>query len=206
MDKRFWAIIGVIIVIFGGILLFKGDDANAPSSNQQPTNHVMGAGKKKVTLVEYGDYQCPVCKSYYPILKQVTDKYGDDITFQFRNLPLSQIHQNAFAGARAAEAAGLQNKYWEMHDMLYENQQSWSTAKNPLNTFEIYAKQLGVNINQFKKDFSSARVNGAINADLDAFAKTKQQQATPSFFINGKFVKPSAELKDFTTLIDPELK
>jgi protein-disulfide isomerase len=207
MDKRFWAIIGVIVIIFGGILVLQGNKkAAAPGGNNQPTNHVMGAGKEKVTLVEYGDYECPVCNQYYPVVKQVTAKYGDNITFQFRNLPLSQIHQNAFAGARAAEAAGLQNKYWEMHDILYENQQAWGQSKDAVPMFDSFAQQLGLNVTQFKKDFASSKVNNAINADLDAFAKTKQAQATPTFFLNGTYVKPAPTLSDFTTLIDAELK
>src|SRR4051812_29189244 len=99
MDKRFWAIIGVIIVVFGGVLFFKSNNNKAAApSGTQPTNHVQGAGTKGVTLTEYGDYECPVCKQYYPVVKQVQQQYGDEITFQFRNLPLTQIHQNAFAG------------------------------------------------------------------------------------------------------------
>jgi protein-disulfide isomerase len=147
--------------------------------------------------VEYGDYQCPICGLYYPTIKQVQEKYGDAITFQFRNLPLPQIHQNAFAAARAAEAAGLQNKYWEMHDLLYEGQSSWSSISNPMNYFESYAKQIGLDVNQFRTDFSSSKVNNLINADIAEFAKTKNEQATPTFFLNGTKI-------DNTKLVDKD--
>jgi len=207
MDKRFWAIIGVIIIIFAGIIFLKGNHkAAAPSGGTSPTNHTLGAGKKGVTLTEYGDYECPVCDTYYPIVKQVVQKYGDDITFQFRNLPLSQIHQNAFASARAAEAAGLQGKFWQMHDALYENQNAWGQAKNAVDYFNAYAQQIGLNVNQFKTDFASTKVNNLINADLNAFGKTGQSEATPTFFFNGKAVHPTPTVDAFSQVIDPLLK
>ena len=125
MDKRFLAIIGVIVVVFGGILLFggnKGGNGSGGSSSAKPTNHVEGDTSSKVTLVEYGDFECPICGEYYPTVKQVEQKYASTVKFQFRNLPLSSVHPNAFAGARAAEAAANQGQFWGMHDLLYENQ------------------------------------------------------------------------------------
>src|SRR3954468_1948534 len=127
MDRRFLGILAVIVIIFIGIFAFSqhsNDSSSGSSSKTQPTNHVTGEGKKNVTLLEYGDFQCPVCESYYPVVKQVVDQFSQDIHFQFRNLPLVQIHPNAFAAARAAEAASLQGKYWQMHDTLYE-QSNW---------------------------------------------------------------------------------
>lgn len=191
MDKRFWAIIGVIVVIFGGILVFQSHktNSNGSSSSGQPTNHVLGATTSKVTLVEYGDYECPVCEGYFTTLQQVQQKYADTVKFQFRNLPLLQVHPNAFAGARAAEAADMQGKFWQMHDTLYEssNWNEWSTSSNPNPYFRTYAKQLGLNVDTFNKDFASSAVNDRINADMVAFKKTGQQESTPSFFINDKY-------------------
>jgi protein-disulfide isomerase len=204
MDKRFWAIILVIVVIFGGVLFFKNmHKANAPTV--QPTNHIEGKDAKSVTLVEYGDYECPACEEYYPIVKQVVQKYNNDITFQFRNLPLSTIHPNAFAGARAAEAAALQNKFWEMHDALYDNQNSWAQSSNPQQFFNQYAQQLGLNLSQFQKDYSSSRVNDTINADVAAFEKTKADMATPAFFLDGKQIKPDPTVDSFSKLLDAEI-
>lgn len=204
MDKRFIAILIGLVVIFGGILAFTGksDNNSGSGGSSQTTNHVEGQNKKGVTLVEYGDYECPVCEGYYPIVKQVAAKFSKDIHFQFRNLPLISIHPNAFAGARAAEAAALQNKFWEMHDTLYDqnNWQAWSTAPSPTSFFNAYAQQLGLNLDQFKQDYASSKVNDSINADLAAFKATGQQQATPSFFVNGAFVD-NGQLTDPTTHI-----
>jgi protein-disulfide isomerase len=124
----------------------------------------------------------------------VQAKFNSEMTFQFRNLPLTSIHPNAFAAARAAEAAGLQNKYFEMHDKLYEGQSAWSSSTSPVKIFQDYAKALGLDMTKFNSDYSSSRVNTAINADLDAFKKTGKPQGTPSIFINGENI----ELARFT--------
>src|SRR4051812_15866432 len=112
MSKQFLGVIAAIILVFVGIFAFSGNKSNNGSSGSsgkgELTQHVTGKGTTGVTLVEYGDYQCPFCGAYYPILKQVTNEFGDQIKFQFRNFPLPSLHQNAFAGARAAEAASQQ--------------------------------------------------------------------------------------------------
>ncbi len=188
MSKQFWAILLVIAAVFIGVVAFSGKKDATTSSNSSPTNHVEGTSSTGVKLVEYGDYQCPVCGLYYSAVKQVAATYNDRVEFQFRNLPLTSLHPNAFAAARAAEAAGDQNKYWEMHDMLYENQNSWSQASSPATLFNGYAKAIGLNVDQFKKDFASSKTNDAINADLAAFDKTGDEKATPTFYLNGKKV------------------
>jgi protein-disulfide isomerase len=195
MDKRFLAILAVLVIIFGGIFVVSqhssgnGSSGSKSNSGSQATKHVQGENAKGVTFMEYGDYQCPICGAYYqPVKEALTPDILKNIHFQFRNLPLTSIHQNAFAAARAAEAAGFQGKYFEMHDKLYENQSAWSEANSPISFFEKYAKDLGLNVAQFKTDYTSDKVNSAINADTAEFAKTKQQQATPTFFLNGKYV------------------
>jgi protein-disulfide isomerase len=204
MDKRFLGILALLVIVFGGIFVISqnsnsGSSGNKSSSSGQATNHVEGQNTKGVTFVEYGDYQCPICGAYYqPIKQALTPDTLKNIRFQFRNLPLTSIHQNAFAAARAAEAAGLQGKYFEMHDTLYENQNAWSESNSPVNVFNSFAKNLGLNVTQFKADYLSSKVNDAINADLAAFAKTKQQQATPTFFLDGKYVANS-EFSDPST-------
>lgn len=200
MDRRFLAILGAVIIIFIGIFAVSQHSNNksgtGTNTNSQTTKHVEGQGSAGVTLVEYGDYECPVCKEYYPALKQAAANYSSQIYFQFKNLPLTSIHPNAFAAARAAEAAGLQNKYWQMHDKLYENQNDWVSTSNPQSIFDQYAQAIGLNVPQFNTDYASGKVNDAINADLSAFGKTGQQEATPTFFLDGVFL-------DNTKLIDP---
>lgn len=200
MDKRFLGILAVLVLIFGGIFAVsqhKNSGTSGGSTGSQPTNHIEGQNSKGVTLVEYGDYECPVCGIYNkPVDDALTPEILQQIHYQFRNLPLSQIHQNAFAAARAAEAAGLQNKFWQMHNLLYQNQNDWTSSNTPLSIFQNYAKQIGLNATQFNNDYASSKVNDAINADLAAFQKTGQQEATPTFFLDGKYLSN-------TNLTDP---
>lgn len=210
MSKSFWAIIAVIVVVFGGILVLNNKDAGAPDSNNsnaKATEHVEGSSPAGLTLVEYGDYQCPYCGQFYPVVKEVQAKYKDQIKFQFRNLPLLQIHKNAFSAARAAEAADAQGKFWEMHDMLYETQTSWSESSNAQAIFVSYAQQLGLNTTQFEDDMKSTKVNDIINADITAFNKTGAEKSTPTFFLNGKKVQPAGyTVADFAKILDPAIK
>jgi len=225
MDKRFLGILTAVIIIFVVIFAATSHSSNNNSGNNknsagQPTNHVQGKGTTGVKLVEYGDYECPVCYAYNQPVDQVVAHFGDQITYQFRNLPLSQIHPNAFAAARAAEAAGLQGKFWQMHNTLYNNQDpngvtGWVADRGDvLNDFFVkFAQSAGVaNIAKFKSDYASDQVNSSINADLAAFAKTNQQEATPTFFLDDKYV-PNSELTDnngvsvskFTAVITAEI-
>lgn len=190
MDKRFWAIVGVIVVIFGGVLFI--NNQHKGSTTTPPTEHIRGNLSSKVTLQEYGDYQCPACGEFYSVTHEVQTKYADKIKFQFSNLPLTSLHPNAFSAARAAEAADKQGKFWQMHDTLYQNQDpsgksGWVASSDPLNNYFVkYAQQLGLDITKFKADYASQDVNNRINADIDAFQKTGEPMATPSFFLNGK--------------------
>ncbi len=202
MSKRLWALIAVLILIFVGVTVMKNNKTNAPSASNQPTSHIEGSTSTGVSLLEYGDYECPYCGNYFSIVKQVAAQYNDKITFQFRNLPLSQVHPNAFAAARAAEAASLQGKFWQMHDLLYETQSAWVSSSAPISMFDTYAKQLGLNITQFDRDFASSKVNDAINADMNAFAKTGDVTETPTFYLDGKKIQPGPNVSDFTSLID----
>ena len=214
MDKRFLGILAALVIIFGAVFALTQHSSNkAPSSTAQPSNHVEGLGQKGVTLIEYGDYECPICELYYQPVKQVQAQFNNQIFFQFRNLPLSQVHPNAFAGARAAEAASLQGKFWQMHDALYDNQTAWVSLANPQSAFDAYGKKLGLNISQFDSDYASSKVNDTINADLDAFSKTGQQMSTPTFFLDGTYVDYSKitdsnnqpSVSKFVALINAEI-
>jgi protein-disulfide isomerase len=207
MDKRFWGVLLAIVVVLGGIFFITNDNkANAPSGTGAVTNHVYGEGKSGVRLVEYGDFQCPACYQYFPVVKQVKEKYKDQITFQFRNFPIFSAHPNAIASARAAEAADLQGKYWEMHDLLYQNQQSWSPSSNPQKDFEAYAQQLGLNVAKFTTDFKSSLVNNRVQADLKEANRLKVE-STPTFFIDGKKIStPGPNLDAFSKVIDTAIE
>jgi protein-disulfide isomerase len=107
-------------------------------------DHIQGPDNAPVTLVEYDDYECPYCGQAYPIIKQIQDNLGDNLRFVFRNFPLSQVHPHA---QRAAEAAGAQNKFWNMHDYLYEHQQALDDKH-----LEKYAGIIGLNLDKFNDD------------------------------------------------------
>lgn len=216
MDKRFMVILAVIVVFFGGLIVWNTNKENSASTTAaSPTNNVIGKLDSKVTFLEYGDFQCNACQAYNSTVDAVRQKYIDRVKFQFRNLPLPSLHPNAIGAARAAEAAAKQGKFWEMHDALYKtaNWQVWIYASDPNSLFEQYARQIGLDESQFKKDFISSAANDAINADIAAFQKTGQAMATPTFFINGTYIPLSSvvdsngatSVEAFSKLLDAEL-
>lgn len=211
MSKQFLAVIAVIVIVFIGIFALSNKPSGSKGSSSGASNHVEGLGQDHVKLVEYGDYQCPYCGEYFPTVKQVVQEYNKQITFQFRNFPLVSIHPNAFAGARAAEAASLQGKFWQMHDLLYEengvyynsNQtaSTWINASDPLTDFDQYAKELGLNVTTFNQDYSSDAVNNTINADMNE-GNSLNIQGTPTFFLDGKEIQVNDTVGAFQTLIN----
>ena len=144
-------------------------------------DHIQGSSSAPVILVEYGDYECSYCGRAYPIVKQLQRTFGKKLTFVFRNYPLTEIHRHALDAALAAEAADRQGKFWEMHDILYENQ----THLHPEHLL-AYAKQIGLDLGQFKQDFKSEAVIDKIQSDINS-ANRIGIQGTPSFFVNGQF-------------------
>ena len=194
-----WAIfVEIFIIILGALILTKQNndvDVSKVNENQAVTqksettiaDHVFGNKDSKVTLIEYGDFQCPGCGGLHPSLKPVVEENKDNIAFIFRNFPLSSIHPNALAAASVAEAAGMQGKFWEMHDMLFENQNDWSNAKAEERSgiFERYAKELGLNMDTFNKDIKSAAVADKIKRD-QALGKKADVSSTPTLVLNGK--------------------
>lgn len=147
-----------------------------------------------VTLVEFGDYQCPACGSAQPVVEQLKQEYGPKLNVVFRNLPLTQIHKNALASANAAEAAGAQGKYYEMNSLLYKNQGQWSSAANPMNFFVTYAQSLGLDTNRLKSEVETQKYKNKIDRDLKD-AEKLGLNATPSFFVNGTPVENASDLK-----------
>jgi protein-disulfide isomerase len=202
MNRTGWIIFSVIVVLVLGGLVAWTRIANPPidlsgvennsivaasEQNGNIADHVTGSDAKKVLFIEYGDYQCPSCGGAYPHLNTILEEYGEDITFVFRNFPLTSMHPNARAAAAVAEAAGLQGKYWEMHDMLYEKQNDWSglDASQRTSVFNGYASSLGLDMAKFETDIASKNVNQKISFDL-ALGKSVDTSATPTFFLNGE--------------------
>jgi protein-disulfide isomerase len=150
--------------------------------------HVRGNAAAPVTLEEFGDFQCPSCGAYYSELKKIETEFGDKLRVIFREQPLVPMHAHALMAAQAAEAAGLQGRFWEMHDKLYENQTAWSDARDLVPIFVDYAKQIGLNTDQFLKDLNGEPVAARIFQDGKR-AHALGVNSTPSFYVNGKEVK-----------------
>lgn len=206
MNKRFLLVLAAITVAFIGLIVMNKKDVSAPTTTEV-SNHTYGEGKSGVTLVEYGDFQCPACLNYFPIVRQIKETYKEQITFQFRNFPIVSAHRNAMAAHSAAEAAAKQGKFWEMHDFLYGTQDSWKDSNNAGKTFEDYATELGLNIEQFRQDAASETTNAVIQADLKA-GLAAGVKGTPAFFIDGKKyeLEQLRSLEDFSKLIDEAIK
>lgn len=205
LSNRFFITLLVVIgLAIGGFAITKQktSNSNTTKTNTAPTNHIKGSPSSGVVLIEYGDFQCPACKQYHPIFKQLAENYKDRVTFQFRNFPLVQIHKNAFLASRAAEAADKQGKFWEMHDLLYENQQSWESVSNPTSIFTSIASQLGLDTELFNKDMISQETNDKINADISE-GKKSGANSTPTFVLNGKKLGQNPRsLEEFSKLLD----
>ena len=142
-------------------------------------DHVQGPETAPVTLVEYGDFECPYCGAAYLIAKQVQEAMGDQLRFVFRHFPLTQIHPHAEYAAEASEAAGAQGKFWEMHDILYENQ----AALDPLH-LEGYAEELGLDTVKFVRELEDGVYRERVREDFASGVRSGVN-GTPGFFING---------------------
>jgi formate-nitrite transporter family protein len=167
-------------------------------------DHIKGNIVSSVVLVEYGDFQCPACRAYMPIVQRVEEELGDRIAIVFRHFPLRSIHPNAEISARAAEAAAMQGKFWEMHDILFERQDEWARSSEARNIFEEYAAQLGLDTEQFRKDLDSSEVADQVQEDLNA-ALQDGLQGTPSFFLGGKRLSNPQSYDAFQQAILDEL-
>jgi len=142
-------------------------------------DHIEGPADAPVMLVEYGDYECPDCLNAWPIVKQLRQRVGDRMAFSFRHFPRSSIHPHASAAAQAAEAAASQGKFWEMHDLLFRNQQRLGDVD-----FTHLALQLGLEVYRFQSDFERLSHVRRIRDDVDA-GTASGVRGTPTFFING---------------------
>ncbi|HEY6232053.1 MAG TPA: thioredoxin domain-containing protein [Pyrinomonadaceae bacterium] len=144
-----------------------------------------------VTVEEFGDYQCPRCGELHPALKQLKQNQSATMNLVFRNLPLTTIHKNSLVAAQAAEAARMQNRFWEMHDLLYENQQLWGDDINPKTIFMNWASDLGLDTARFAADMDGKQVKMRIEADQEAAAELGIN-GTPTVLVNGRQLLPEA--------------
>ncbi|HEX8723503.1 MAG TPA: thioredoxin domain-containing protein [Pyrinomonadaceae bacterium] len=171
-----------------------GANASAPQQPRQPaaagapSPYTRGGASASVTLEEFSDFQCPACGNLEPGLRRVVKDYGERVRLVFRNFPLS-MHKYAFLAARAAEAAGQQGKFWEMHDALYDSQKEWSEAMEPRVQFVAYATRLGLDVERFKADMERQDLADRIKADY-ARGMSLGVKGTPTVYLNGRELVP----------------
>lgn len=182
MDRRFLIIMLTIVLAFIGIFVFSGNGEPGQGEDiGQPTNHIKGNDSKGLRLLVYGDFQCNHCADFVAIETQVMEKYLDEISYQFRHFPLGYPH--SYSAARAAEAAGKQGKFFEMHDLIYSTQAQWTNLSETQNVFEQFAQQIGLDIEKYKLDFAAAESNSSINADRK-LGNEAGVSGTPTYFLN----------------------
>jgi len=203
--KRFIPWLVVIAIIGGGLFyLFRP----APPTDQpqeqvvmgqtvmSETDHIKGNRDSGVIIYEYSDFQCPACAYYETILRDVFSQKSDSFALVYRNFPLSQIHKNADVAAYAAEAAANQDKFWEMHDKLFDNQDAWAESRNPKDEFKKYAEEIGLDIDQFESDMNSNEVKTRVDYDYVSAVSLKLD-STPTFILDDKKIT----FRDATELI-----
>ncbi len=182
------AVAGILIVL---VVVLKAKTFQGGEAANRPTK---GRSDAKVTIVEFGDFQCPACKRAQEPLAQVLAKFPRDVRLEFHNFPLITVHVLSLKAAEAADCAFDQGKFWEMHDLLYKNQEIWPGSSEPLALFGKYAGEIGLDRKRFDACVGSDMKHDAVMADLQ-MGEARRINSTPTFFINGTRVVgiPSAE-------------
>lgn len=205
--KNPWVIFGALIVaLFVGAFYIAGTAGERNNEGVEVMTHVKGNPEAAVVITEYSDFQCPACAAMYPVIADVLEQYGEQIRFEYKHFPIERIHPLAVQAAMAAEAAGQQGKFYEFHDLLFENQTAWSQSPTPNAFFAQYAEELELDMDLFKRHSNASMLREKV--------RTQQQEGidagvtgTPTLFLNGEQMQYST-YEDFITLIaiavDPE--
>lgn len=214
IKKNIWGI-GFIVVLGGALLSmwFANNNSNIPSptGTAQETadititadDNIKGPATAKVTLVEFSDFQCPACKAYAPVIDELLTQFPNDLRLVHKFFPLKTIHFRAMASAQAAEAAGRQGKFFEMSEILFENQEIWS-KESGFASFEKYANDLSLDISKFKEDYDSDSVKDKINVQLKEGIDFNVN-GTPTIYMNGKKIPNPNSFEQFKQLIEAEI-
>lgn len=210
-NKAFWGILAVVVVVTVGVFVFFNRSGNTSDNNNSGNkdeilkitekDHVFGNPDAEVTVVEYADFQCPYCQATYPVLKTALVQAPEDFKLVFRHFPLTAIHPNAMTAHRGAEAASLQGKFNEMHDLLYERHAEWTEAQDPTVLVSGYAKELGLDMDKYNEDVNSNEVFEVINSSLEA-GNSIGVESTPTIFVNGtKLDRAPSTVEEFLAVI-----
>jgi protein-disulfide isomerase len=216
MSKAVKALIIIVlaVAVAGGAAVYfsrQPDQATKPSDTSSSAlkntggGHFRGPENAKVTLVEFGDYQCPSCKAYHPVVLEALSRYPQQVRLEFHHYPLVSIHANSMAASLAVEAAGEQGKYWEMHDLLFEHQDEWSKSPNPETDFVALAQRLGLNQNAFMQAMRSPQLQDRVLQDV-VRAREANVEAVPTFFIDGQRQSLQPSISAFVDTIESHLQ
>ncbi|MFH0954641.1 MAG: thioredoxin domain-containing protein [Candidatus Micrarchaeota archaeon] len=205
-------VIGGLLVVLIAISIFAFSQQSPPTNTIGADLSLGGqtAGKpdSKVTFVEFSDFQCPACGVAYPAAKQIQDRYSDRVRFVYQHFPLTQLHPLAVTSAEAAECAGQQGKFWQAHDLLFENQSFWTTQESPTygpsGIRELF-KDLNLDLQKFEDCWTNRKGLPAVQAGLDLGNKIGVA-ATPAFYINGQKIDGDYSFEHFKTEIENRLK
>ena len=207
------------VAIIIGFLYLVFTTSNTPTQSKSykvakevfKTDHIKWSPDKKIVLVEYSDFQCPNCKLWNDFFKQLEKsnspefkKIAEKVTFIYRNFPLETIHKNGLAASYTAEAAGLQGKFYEMHDLLFEKQAEWSVIKDPTNFFIGLSKSLKLDSEKFKIDITSSDVKKKVEADK-ASGNQANVNSTASFYLNGVYLDKLNSTQDLLNILLKEV-
>jgi protein-disulfide isomerase len=210
--KPLIVIILAVAVAAGAAVFLSRQPSATAETNAAPLNvdlkgngHFRGPEDAQLTLVEFGDYQCPYCASFHPFVKEILNRYPKQVRLEFRHFPLITVHPNSLAASKAAEAAGEQGHYWEMHDALFEYQNEWASKPDPKPVFAAIANRIGINGTILVQTMESPRLQERILKDVEQGDKGAVQ-AVPTFFIKGQQVPIKLSMDDFVQVIEAHLK
>lgn len=191
------AVVGAVVLVSG-----RGEKAAAPGEAPRVAGAVTeadwtkGAREAPAVLIEYGDFQCPACRAYYPVVKELSGELKERLLVAYRHFPLRQPHPQAQLAAQAAEAAGRQGKFWEMHDVLFERQGDWANNNEARAIFGRYAEELGLDRGRWEADLEEAAIRDKIESDYRS-GLTARVDSTPTFFLNGEKLQGFRNFDEF---------
>jgi protein-disulfide isomerase len=204
----FWVIFLVILglIVWGLSVAMNKQQGGVPKlgspSPVTADDHVRGPADAPVTIIEYSDFQCPACAAYNPLVEKLISESTSTVRFVYRHFPLYPLpHKNAVVAAQAAEAAGMQGKFWDMGRLLFVNQLAWEASDKPESIFEEYAQRIGLDVALYKKDFAADATKAHVQRDRDE-GDILGINATPTFFVNGKAIVNPNGYEAFKALVD----
>lgn len=209
----FVIVAAVALATFGsGFALYRAKRLAPPSAPKNSTAsgiHVRGKAEALVTIEEFGDFQCPPCGIMAEVLRKTEEQYGERLRVIFHHFPLA-VHAHAREAALAAEAADMQGRFWEMHDLLYREQAAWSKAADVPTLFDSYARMIGLDLDRFKKDLQKPEVAARVDSD-QKLGTSRGVTSTPTFFVNNvalpaTAINPAGVQKAIETALEEKSK